>query len=70
MRTSKKRKLAGLKTKPINVVVLESVYVKLNRIAGQASLVETIETLVDREYRRRERKMLSLQVVDSPLKTM
>lgn len=58
MRSSKKRKLSGIRTKSVNVVVAEKVYEKLGRIAGPESLGQTIETLVEREYSRRERKML------------
>jgi len=66
MRSSRKRNLAGIRTKPVNVVVAESIYEKLGRIAGPASFGETIEKLVDREYTRRERKQ-SLQVADLSL---
>lgn len=67
MRSSKKRKLAGIRTKPVNVVVAETVYEKLGKIAGPNSLGETVERLVEREYAKRERKLLSLQVAESSL---
>lgn len=57
MRSSKKRKLQG-PMKQIMVVVRQEVREKLDRIAGPASLGATMETLIEREYARRERKML------------
>ena len=59
MRSSRKRKLAGIRTRPVNVIVAETAYEKLGKIAGPASLGETIEILIEREYAKRERKLLS-----------
>lgn len=67
MRSSKKRKLIG-QMKCITVVVPVETREKLDRIAGLASLGATVETLIEREYARRERK-LTQQVQDSSLKT-
>jgi hypothetical protein len=63
MRFSRKRKLTG-PMKPVNVMVTKTAREKLDKIAGPASLAETVEKLVEREYARRERK-LTLQVQDS-----
>lgn len=68
MRSSKKRKLAGIRTSRVNVVVAETVYAKLSKIAGPASLGETVEHLVEREYAKRLRRMQSPQVQDLALK--
>ena len=65
MRSSKKRKIVG-PMKPVNVFVTQKAREKLDKIAGPASLGETVETLIDREYNRRV-KRLSLQVRDSSL---
>jgi hypothetical protein len=58
VRSSRKRKLSGIRTKQVNVVVAEQTYDKLSKIAGPASLGETVETLVEREFNRRVRKMM------------
>lgn len=63
MRNSKKRKLAGVRTKPLHVVLREEVYEDLGKLAGSLSLGETVEKLVQREVSRRTRKLESLQVV-------
>lgn len=63
MRISKKRKLVGPLAK-VNIVVKEATRAKLDRIAGPASLGETVETLIEREYDRRLRK-LTQQVQES-----
>lgn len=57
MRFSKKRKIAGLRMKSVNVEVTEQARAKLERIAGHASLGETVETLIEREYARRVRRL-------------
>lgn len=49
------------------VVLPETVYHQLDRIAGPESLQGTVETLIVREYRKRERKMLTLVIEDSTL---
>lgn len=67
MRFSKKRKFVG-PTKIVNVVVSKTARDKLDRMAGIASLGETVEILIEREYARRERK-LTQQVANLPLKS-
>lgn len=57
MRFSKKRKIAGLRMKAVCVAVTEEARAKLDKIAGPASLAETVEKLIEREYSRRERRM-------------
>lgn len=66
MKSSKKRKFTG-PMKPVNVLVTEGAREKLDRIAGPASLGETVEILIDREYNRRV-KRLSLHVEEIALK--
>jgi hypothetical protein len=63
MRFSKKRKIAGLIMKPVTLKITQEAREKLDKIAGPESLAATVEELVVREYRRRERK-LSQQVHD------
>ena len=65
MRFSKKRKIAGLRMKPLTLQITEEAREKLDRIAGPESLAATVEELVVREYRRRE-KRLSQQVQENP----
>jgi hypothetical protein len=67
MRFSRKRKLQG-PTKIVHVHVTEQAKSMLDRIAGIDSLGATVEELIVREYRRRERK-LTQQVQDSTLST-
>lgn len=66
MRSSKKRKFIG-PMKPVNVMVSAAAREKLDRMAGPASLGYMVETLIEREHSRREKK-LSLQVSEKPLK--
>lgn len=64
-RFSRKRKLAT-DMKAVNVVVTNEARYMLDRIAGLESLGATVEELIVREYRRREKK-LSLQVRESAM---
>lgn len=61
MRSSKKRKLLGIETKPVNVMVTADARDKLDKMAGPDSLAYMVEELIDREYSRREKRM-KLQV--------
>jgi hypothetical protein len=63
VRFSRKRKFQG-PTKIVHVEVTEHARAMLDRIAGIESLGATVEELIVREYRRRERK-LTQQVQDS-----
>jgi len=65
MRSSKKRKLVGIETKPVNVLVSKDARDKLDKMAGPIGLGEMVETLIEREYSRRERRQQSLQVANS-----
>lgn len=62
MRYSKKRKLSG-PMKAVNVMVTVEAREKLDRIAGPASLGATVETMIEREYSKRMKRLsVSLQV--------
>lgn len=56
MRFSKKRKFTE-RMALVHVQVKETSKAKLEKIAGPASLGETVETLIEREYDRRVRKL-------------
>lgn len=60
LRSSRKRKLVG-PVKSLTVVVAAATKEKLDRIAGPVSLGATVETLIEREYARRERKSQQVQ---------
>lgn len=64
IRRSKKRKIAGLVMKPLTIKVTPEAREKLDKMAGPESLAYTVEQLIEREYRRRERRMESQQVAD------
>lgn len=60
MRSSKKRKIAGLPMKNVTVKIKDDVYAKLATLAGKNSLAETVEEMTLRYYRlalRRNRNM-------------
>lgn len=63
MRSSRKRRLSS-DMKAINVHVTTDARDMLDRIAGPDSLGATLEELIVREYRRRERQQQSLQVAN------
>lgn len=52
MRTSKKRKIAGLRMKGITLLMKHDVYTKLEALAGQTSIVETVEKMTVWHYNR------------------
>lgn len=56
MRFSRRRKLAADVTK-ITVTITVDAHEMLDRIAGQDSLAATVEELIIREYRRREKRL-------------
>jgi len=66
MRFSRKRKLSA-DMKQIHVNITTDAHDMLDKIAGPESLGATVEELIVREYRRRERRLtLQLENYSSP----
>ena len=57
MRFSKKRKLPA-EIRVVHIRIAKEVREKLERMAGADSLAVTVETLIEREYRRREKRLM------------
>lgn len=63
MRSSKKRKIAGVELKGLTLQLPKPVYEKLSQLAGAESLASTVERMTEYLYSRALRKQSQSQQV-------